>query len=275
MMFRKNYPCKIRGKINAKALELGIGCVVEAGASISDRNGSAEYVRLGDFCYIGRGVRITAPRFEVGDYTKIHSNTIGNGKQPLSIGRNCWIGSNVMLDSMGGLIIDDNVGIGTHSQIWTHIQFGDIVEGSRFFSSKGMYIAKDAWFVGHCIVSPVGVGEKSMALAGSVITKEMLPNHVYGGSPAKDLSDKLGGQFENLSVKQKYVRMRSIVDQFVSRYRRYEGKLEVVTSMRKRVDGVTYFNVSDRTYTKTYSEAEVEFLKANVPLVKFVPMVEK
>ena len=33
--------------------------------------------------------------------------------------------------------------------------------------------------------------DKSMALVGSVITSDMEENHIYGGSPAKDLTNKI------------------------------------------------------------------------------------
>lgn len=271
-MTQQEFQCRIQGDIDARILELGMGCVVEAGAKISGVDDAADYVRLGDFCHISSGVKINAPRFEIGDYSKIDSEVTGRGKNPISIGRNCWIGQNVILDSSAGLRIDDNVGIGPYSQVWTHLQFGDIVEGCRFMSSKKVHIQKDVWFVSHCIVSPVVIGEKSMALAGSVITREMLPNHVYGGAPATDLTPKLGVQFKNSSVSQKYVRMCAIVDEFLAQQPKYKGKLVVVTSTRKRKEGVTYFDVSRRTYTKLRSEAEVNFLKANMPLVKFTPV---
>lgn len=271
-MSHDEFPSEIDGTIEARVLELGVGCVVAPGAKISGIDGMAERVKLGDFCYIGPGVRVMAPEFEIGDYSKIHERSTCHGKHPLIIGRNCWIGPNVMLDSMGGLTIDDNVGIGANSQVWTHMQFGDLVEGCRFFSAKHLYIPKDVWFVAHCIVSPVIIGEKSMALAGSVITSEMLPNHVYGGVPAMDLTSKLGNQFHNRSIKQKLEVMRSLIEEFVKNHPIYEGKLQAVASMKKRVDGVTYFDISTRKYTKNYSEAEVRFLKTHVPLVKFTPM---
>mgnify|MGYP000935728480 CR=1 FL=1 len=224
-MSQSDFSCRIDGVIDSRVIELGVGCVVEAGAHISGKGGTAQRVRLGDFCYIGSGVRIMTPAFEIGDYSKIHSRSTGHGDNPLIIGRNCWIGPNVKLDTMGGLTIDDNVGIGADSQIWTHLRFGDIVEGCRFFSEKNMYIPKDVWFVGHCIVSPVNIGEKSMALAGSVITREMLPNHVYAGVPASDMTARLGMQFRNRSIKQKFEIMSSLVDDFVEKNPGYKGKI--------------------------------------------------
>jgi acetyltransferase-like isoleucine patch superfamily enzyme len=264
----------IRGEIKAKRLNVGRGVVVEEGTVISGPFGEeADEVTLGDYCFLGGGTKIMVPEFRIGDYTKLHGNCFVRGEKPLQIGRNCWIGGNTILDSLGGLDIDDNVGIGAHSQLWTHIQFGDIVEGCRFYSNRHMYIGKDAWFVGHCIVSPVDVGERSMAMAGSVITKDMLPNHIYGGSPAKDLTDKLGTQFEARSIDQKEAAFSVVLAKFEAAHPEYQGAIRVVRSY----DGVvsdsthTHFNLTDRTYTKTHNAAEVAFLKSNVPLIKFTP----
>lgn len=262
---------RIEGVINADEVHVGKGVVVEEGVLITGKDGPASKVVLGDFCYIGRQTRIIVPEFRLGDYSKLHAFSLAHGDRPMQIGRNCWIGGNVVLDSIGGLDIDDNVGIGAHSQIWTHIQFGDIVEGCRFYSRKYMHLQKDAWFVGHCIVSPVSVGEKSMALVGSVVTSDMLPNHIYAGVPAKDVTEKMGLQFDDLSVEQKAARLQKLIDAFVKEHPQYRGQLMVVTSPDEIRQGVCCFDVSRRTYTRTYSEAEVAFLKAHVPLVKFAP----
>ena len=270
------HPCESRilGKIDAEEIVIGQGVLVEEGVLITGKNGRASRVVLGDFCTIGRETKILAPEFRLGDYSKLHAHSFGHGERPLQIGRNCWIGGNTVLDSMGGLVIDDNVGIGSQSQIWTHIRFGDVVEGCRFFQEKSMWIRKDAWFVGHCVVSPVAVGQRSMALAGSVVTRDMLPNHVYGGVPAVDLTDRIGGQFEERSVGAKAAKLRELIDAFTTRHPEYAGELLVVTSPDGIRPGVCCFDVSRRVYTKTYSEAEVAFLKAHVPLVKFTPLGE-
>jgi len=189
----------------------------------------------------------------------------------MQIGRNCWIGGQVVLDSIGGLDIDDNVGIGAHSQLWTHIKFGDVVEGCRFNSCRYMHVGRDAWFVGHCIVSPVEVGERSMAMVGSVVTHDMLPNRIYAGVPAKDVTEKLGPQFETLTTDQKAARLQRIVDAFLEPRPEYRDQLVVARGASERRPGVCSLDVSTRTYTRTYSEAEVAFFKAHVPLVKFTP----
>ena len=265
------YEPKIEGRINAEEVHIGKGVVIEEGVLITGKTGPACRVVLGDFCFIGRETRVIVPKFRLGDYSKLHAFSFAHGDKPMQIGRNCWIGGNTVLDSLGGLDIDDNVGIGAHSQIWTHIQFGDIVEGCRFCSRKYMHVGKDAWFVGHCIVSPVRVGEKSMALVGSVVTKDMLPNHIYAGVPAKDVTHRFGFQFEERSVEQKAVKLQELVDAFVRKNPEYKGQLVVVRSPGERRKGMCCFDVSQRTYTRTYSQAEVAFLKTHVPLIKFAP----
>jgi len=265
---------RIQGKIDAEEVEIGKGVVVEDGVVIKGKEERARKVVLGDFCFIGYGTRIIVPEFKLGDYSKLHANSFAHGIKPIQIGRNCWIGGNTILDSIGGLDVDDNVGIGAQSQVWTHIKFGDIIEGCRFYTNKYMHIGKDAWFVGHCIVSPVRVGEKSMALAGSVITKDMLPNHIYAGVPAEDVSVKMGFQFEKRTINQKATKLQELIDIFVSKNPSYKGQLVVVKSNDEKQEGVTWFDVSNRTYNKIYSNAEIAFMREYHCLVKFTPEKE-
>ncbi len=264
----------INGVIDAVHIIVGRGVVVEEGGVISGKGATADRVVLGDYCYVGHGVRVFAPEFFLGDYSKLHAASFGHGKHPLRIGRNCWIGGNVVLDSMSGLDIDDNVGIGAQSQLWTHLEFGDIVDGCRFYSQRYMHVQRDAWFVGHCIVSPVPVGERSMALVGSVVTSEMLPNHVYAGVPATDVTERLGPQFEPLTTVDKATRLRNIMAQWLDKHPQWRDQIVVVEDPALRRDDVVWFDVSTRTYNKRHAVAEVAFLRDHVPLVKFVPDTE-
>ena len=47
-----------------------------------------------------------------------------------------------------------------------------------------------------------------MAMVGSVITRDMAPNHVYGGAPAVDLTAKVGPQFGPVTVDRRWDRRR-------------------------------------------------------------------
>jgi len=264
----------IAGHIDAENVTLGHGVIVEEGVVITGKNGPARHVHLGDFCYIGRGVRIMAPEFCIGDYSKLHSNSFGHGTHPLRVGRNCWIGGNTVLDSMGGLDIADNVGIGAQSQLWSHIQFGDLIEGCRFHSHQYLYVQEDAWLVGHCILSPVEVEPRSMALVGSVITRNMAENHVYAGVPARDVTDKVGPQFGERSLEEKAKALATVLRSFEEEYPQHRGRIRILEDAGRIDEGVTYIDLTDRSYIRTLSSAEVDFFRGHIPLVKFVPKSE-
>jgi acetyltransferase-like isoleucine patch superfamily enzyme len=270
-----DFPSAIAGRIEAEELFIGKGVVVESGVIITGKNGPCKRVYLGDFCFIGRDSKIITPEFVMGDYSKLNEKAFCHGVLPLRIGRNCWFGGNVVLDCMGGLDIFDNVGVGSGSQLWTHAQFGDIVEGSRFYSHKRMTVGKDAWLVGHCLVSPVSIGDRSMAMLGSVITSDMLPNHIYGGAPARDLTEKLGTQFEERSVFEKITAANKLILAFEERFPQHKGLVVACDAIPDdQNDRITYLDLSKRSYTRRYSKAEVDFFKMNVPLIKLVPYGE-
>jgi acetyltransferase-like isoleucine patch superfamily enzyme len=261
----------IEGVIEADEIVIGTGAVVEENVFIGSRTGRARRVIIGDHAFIGRGTRILVPDFRIGDYSKLNAGSFLHGEKPLHIGRNCWIGGNCVLDSNGGLTVDDNVGIGAQSQLWTHIKFGDVVEGCRFNSRRPMHVKKDVWFVGHCIVSPVRVEERSMAMVGSVVTSDMEANHVYAGVPATDMTDRLGPQFAPRTIDQKAASLRELIRKWEDLNPEFRGQLVVSTSPADRVADRTWFDVSTRTYNKRGAGPEVGFLKAHVPLVKFLP----
>lgn len=243
-------------------MKIGKNTFVSPTAKITGDN-----VVIGDGCYIGDGVQILVNDFELGDYCKIHNRSTLHGYKPMKIGHNAWIGQGCIIDSIGGVVIGNNCGIGAHSQLWSHIRYGDPLAGCNYESSSELNIGNDVWFVGHCIVSPIKAEDKSMALVGSVVTKDMGYNKVYGGSPAKDLTDKIKPQFSEITINEK----RDII-----------SKLEVPSGVRfiesdhEIIDDKTiYFNIVNRTYTKRRTDLEYEFMKyLQSKLIKFTPLCQ-
>ncbi|MFN5544689.1 MAG: acyltransferase, partial [Bacteroidota bacterium] len=193
--------------IQAEQVIIGKNTVIEPSATIRGINGKAKRIVIGDNVYIGNDVQIICDDFELGDYSKIQHHTNVHGYLPCKIGHNAWIGQYTIIDSIGGTAIGNNCGIGAHSQLWSHIKYGDTLEGCRFLSENKLTIGNDVWFVGHCIVSPINAQDKSMAMVGSVVTKDMEYNQIYAGSPAKSISDKIGFQFKEVTVEEKLAKM--------------------------------------------------------------------
>lgn len=258
--------------INAKEIILGDNIEIKEGTYISGIGKEAERVVIGDNVFIDKDCVILVPEFVIGDYSTIYKNCRISGYKPCRIGHNFWVDQNCILNSTENLTIGNNVGIGAYSQLWTHIKHGDVLEGCRFNATKEMIIEDDVWFVGHCIVSPIIAKKKSMAMVGSVITKDMEENHIYGGSPAIDLTPKLGNQFIERSTEEKLELMQSKLNEFSLIEPKAKEFIEIVNALgENRSNNISYFNVSDRTYTKTKNSIEIKFMKFLLPLAKFTP----
>lgn len=259
--------------IKANNLIIGQNVYIDPSASIRGLNGEAEKVVIGDNVFIGSNVQIICDNFELGDYSKIQHSTNIHGYKPCSIGHNAWIGQYTIIDSIGGTTIGHNCGIGAHSQIWSHIKYGDTLEGCRFLNEKEMLIGNDVWFVGHCIVSPIIAQDKSMAMVGSVITKNMDFNQIYAGSPAKSISDKIGFQFIEVSLEDKIKKMKEYLNEFENKYfKSHNIKIVESPELVNYNDEFSYFDVSSRRYKKMLSVSEVAFMKFLLPAkAKFIP----
>lgn len=262
----------IYNNIQTDELIMGKNVQIHPSAIIKGINGNAKKITIGDNCYIGQDVQILCDDFFLGDYSKIQHHTNIHGYLPCHIGHNAWIGQYTIIDSIGGTKIGNNCGIGAHSQIWSHIKFGDTLEGSRFISEKPMQIGNDVWFVGHCIVSPIIAEDKSMAMAGSVVTKDMRYNEIYAGSPAASISNKIGFQFKEVSVEEKFLKMMT----YLKESNIDNSSIKIVKDISEvdfQNEEISFFNVKDRTYTKRGTDFEMQFMKFLLPeKAKFIPV---
>lgn len=239
----------------------------------------SSYYHIGDECYIGPGVRIAAEPFYLGDYSKIHRGSFVYTQQGafrggyVLIGRNSWFGQGCIVDGSGGLRIGDNFGAGIGTQLYTHISNGDVLAGCRFHSARPSDIGDDVWFVGFCLVSPICAGDKSIAMLGSVVTKDMESNHVYGGSPAKDMTSVFGFAYDTPDVHEQRHALEKLLDEAVAYFNTsYPGMSACRPERCKLVvrvndepldvgDDVTCFHLPSRTYTKRRSISELAALR--------------
>ena len=235
-----------------------------------------EKVRIGDAVMFGDDVVVNATTFEIGDYGTIYSHCFFPGPGDLVIGHNFWLGTAAIVDCKGGTHIGDNVGIGAHSQLWTHMAFGDVLAGCRFNSQRPLVIHEDVWFVGHCLVSPITAGARSMALLGALVVGDMETDHTYGGAPAKDVTERFGAQFKLTSTEERRANLQSRIEAFAGGTgdRRVLSRVRIATDpgdLSEASDGVTVFNVADRTYSKNGTDLEQQLIRFLLPEAKFVP----
>ncbi len=138
-------------------------------------------VRLGSFinlygCSVGDGTRI-------GAFVEIQKNA--------TVGRNCKISSHSFVCE--GVIIEDNVFIG-HGVTFINDTF------PRATTPEGALKGDSDWVVeftvvrkgasigsGSTILSNVTIGENAIVGAGSTVTRDVPPNTIVAGNPAKIL----------------------------------------------------------------------------------------
>ena len=258
--------------IRGKNLDLSIGDRTTWGSDVV-LGPNCRRIEIGHGCFFGRDIYIDVEELSIGDYTTIHHGSVLHGNS-CRIGHNCWIGHYTILDALGSeLTIGNNVGVGAHSQLWSHMKFGDVLEGCRWNARSQLVIEDDVWFVGHCIVTPIRAHEKSMLHVGGVAVKDMLPNISYAGSPAKDVTEKLGPQFdEDVSLASKEELFDSYIEEFASSGHAVDFIRACRAFPEERETSLTYFNIAERSYIPRYSEDEHAFMKFLLyEKAKFVP----
>lgn len=234
-------------------------------------------VRIGDGVVFQDNIRIDADVFEIGDYGTFYSSCFVPGPGELRIGHNFWAGTSSIIDALGGTQIGNNVCVAAHSQLWTHMIYGDVMYGCRFHSKKKLVIGDDVWLGAHSLVCPVTIGDRSLVLFGSLVTKDVPSDKTYAGMPAQDVTDKLGPQFEVTTIENR----RKYLDNRLKEYDQKHPEDRVCEKVAIAPDsgcGIganpdkIVFNVADRTYTKRGSKLENRLMRFLLPDAKFVPV---
>jgi len=280
-IIKKNNYFEILDSINkvlilTKKYKLGVN--VSFGERIKICNcdgGPMNSIIIGDNVQIHHDSTIMVPSFSVMDYTKINNNFYAYGTNDLNIGYNCWFGSGVILDTLGGLKINNNIGIGSQTQIYSHAKFGDTLFGCKINAKKQVDLNDDVWITPGCIVTMASLSTKSMLLSGSVLTKNTVENHIYAGVPAIDITDKIGFQFDKkIDFNKICIKLKKYLDQFYLKNPNLDKNLiEICLEKPPKINkNISYFVVKDRKYTKNLNDIEISFIKFLLPEKgKFIP----
>jgi acetyltransferase-like isoleucine patch superfamily enzyme len=130
-------------------------------------------------------------RFEIareygfGEGTSCYDNVLILGE--VRVGRNCWIGPNVILDGSGGLAIGDHVDIGAGVQIYSHDTVRRVLSGgiepvdhARTEIGSRVYIGPQA-----VIAKGVRIGDGVVIGAMSFVNADVAEGAKVFGIPAR------------------------------------------------------------------------------------------
>ena len=107
----------------------------------------------------------------------------------LSVGEGSLVNRGVYLDNRAGIAIGRQVSIAHDARIYT---MGHDVHDACF-ATKGQPVRIDDYavvFAAAMIMPGVHLGEGSVVMAGSVVTKDVPPFRIVGGNPAQDIGER-------------------------------------------------------------------------------------
>lgn len=94
------------------------------------------------------------------------------------------VGAGVILPHASAIVVGEGVVIGSNVTIYQGVTLG-----LKSSDSIGYPIVEDGAriFAGACLLGPVTVGKNAVVAANAVVTRDVAPNTVVGGIPAKPL----------------------------------------------------------------------------------------
>lgn len=114
-----------------------------------------------------------------------------SGPGGLKVGKDCYIGDEVLIDLYNKVTLEDQVTVSARTIILTHLNVGYKNHPLQKYFPK---ISKPVIFKKGCVIgagsiilSGITIGEKSFVAAGSLVTKNVSSNTLVGGVPAKKI----------------------------------------------------------------------------------------
>ena len=126
----------------------------------------------------------TAKFLGFGEGTTCYNNVLVLGD--VTVGKNTWIGPNVILDGSGGLVIGDHVSISAGVQIYTHHTVNKSVTLGSSQVQKEKTVIGNGVYIGPNSVIQMGVtiGDSSIIGALSLVNRDIPPMSKAFGTPA-------------------------------------------------------------------------------------------
>lgn len=204
---------RLLGAQIGKTVELGLG------SYIVPFDGDFKRIRIGDRVIIEDGVHILAKNLVIGEQSQIKSSTRIWGQSTFLLGRGCYIDQDCRFDLRRDLSLGNDVAVGGGSWFYTHMVFHSILNGAPF--TFGAIVIDDRAYLGaNTFVLPgVTIGRDAMVGARTVVTRDVHPDTVVVGNPARVIG-LTSERKKNLDITEKKILVADILDYFMDVYDR-------------------------------------------------------
>ena len=144
------------------------------------------------------GYRARTAILRIGGW-RIHRSTFlasvpawsGSGRiqRRLSIGPDCWINVGCRFDLSGEITVGQGVAIGHDVLILTSThRLGDHLRRAAELTVAPVNIERGAWIGARAVILPgLKIGAGAVVAAGAVVTRDVAPDVMVGGVPAREL----------------------------------------------------------------------------------------
>ncbi len=160
------------------------------------RQGRYEYLNWlignmpGHFGLALRSIFIARLFSRVGKNIKIFPGVKIRGIHKFIVGNDVVLGEDIFLNANGGIVLEDEVGIGPGSKVWSvnHVISDlDTPITEQGYEDKAVLIGKGSWIGANCTILPgAQIGEGVVVSAGSVVGgKKIKPFAMLAGNPAR------------------------------------------------------------------------------------------
>jgi acetyltransferase-like isoleucine patch superfamily enzyme len=122
---------------------------------------------------------------DIPDTVRVFTPLNINYGKSTTFGKDCFVNFGCTFLALGGITIEDGAFIGPHCVLATEYHPEDPAHRHELLT-KPIVIGRNAWLGADVkVLAGVTIGENAIVAAGSVVTKDVPPNMVVAGSPAR------------------------------------------------------------------------------------------
>lgn len=103
----------------------------------------------------------------------------------IHIGKKVFINAGCHFQDQGGITLGDNTLVG-HNVVFATLNHGFEPEKRSWLFPFPITVGKNVWIGANCTILPgVTIGDNAVIAAGAVVSRDVAPNVIVGGVPAK------------------------------------------------------------------------------------------